>query len=125
MIAPDDFDATVARLSLPVAPGQRRLPDASVVAWRMAGVGSMLREPPLPAFITWDVPPDRHPSATVVAHRRPPAGIAWVEVAGDARRVAEWLGPDAGPVDVRIVDGPPGLRRVGVALEGGGDVVVG
>ena len=124
MLAPDDFEATVARLDLRVAPGQRRLPDGSAVAWRLAGVGSMLKEPPLPAFIAWDVPPGRHPSATVVAHRDEPAGIAWVEVAGDAARLASWLGADLGPVDLRMTAGPPGLRRVGLALPGGGELVL-
>lgn len=125
MVAPADFEATVARLALDVAPGQRRLPDGSQVEWRLAGIGSMLKEPPLPSFIVWDVPSDRHPSATVAPHREAPAGIAWVEVAGDAVRLGEWLGPDAGDLDVRVVPGPPGLRRVGLALAAGGELVLG
>jgi hypothetical protein len=125
MIAPDDFEATVARLGLTVAPGSRRLPDGSQVEWRLAGIGSMLREAPLPSFIAWDVPPERHPSATVAPQRQATAGIAWVEVAGDARRVGEWLGPEAGGLDVRFVQGPPALRRVGLALADGGELVLG
>jgi hypothetical protein len=125
MIAPTDFEATVARLALAVSPGARVLPDGSRVDWRLAGIGSMLREPPLPSFIAWDVPPDRHPSATAATQREAPAGIAWVEVAGDAGRLGEWLGPEADELDVRVVAGPPGLRRVGLGLAGGGELVLG
>jgi hypothetical protein len=124
MVATDDFQATAARLGLAAEPGRRRLPDGSEVAWRLAGTRSMLEEPPLPAFIAWDVPPERHPSATAVGHRAQPEGIAWVELAGDAARLAKWLGPDVGGVDVRFVAGPPGLRRVGLAAAAGGDELV-
>jgi catechol 2,3-dioxygenase-like lactoylglutathione lyase family enzyme len=39
-----------------------------------------------------------------------PGGVDRVEVAGDARRLADWLGGANLPVDV--VEGPPGLRAV-------------
>lgn len=125
MVAPDDFEATADRLGLTVEPGRRRLPDGSEVAWRLAGTRTMLDEPPLPAFIAWDDPPECHPSATVVEHRVPPEGVTWMEVAGDTARLATWLGPDVGGLDVRFVDGPPGLRRVGLGLPGGSELVVG
>jgi catechol 2,3-dioxygenase-like lactoylglutathione lyase family enzyme len=44
------------------------------------------------------------------AARTDAGGIERVEVSGDARRLAEWLGGAELPVDV--VDGPPALRAV-------------
>jgi hypothetical protein len=43
-----------------------------------------------------------------------PAGIAWVEICENESEVRRWLGePD---LDVRVVDGPSGLRAVGIRL---------
>jgi len=40
------------------------------------------------------------------------SGIAWVELAGDADRLKEWLGDEDLPI--RVIDGEPGLHRVAV-----------
>jgi hypothetical protein len=126
MVAPDDLVTTARRIGAEVVAGERQLPDGTDVRWRLAGIETMLRDPPLPAFIAWDVPGDRHPSAMAVEHAVRPAGVGWVEVAGDGGRLRDWLAGDGGAADVRTVctPGPPGLRAVGIALHGGGEVVL-
>jgi hypothetical protein len=39
-------------------------------------------------------------------------GITWIEVAGDAARLERWL--DFTQLPVRVVDGSPALRAVGI-----------
>ena len=40
------------------------------------------------------------------------AGLRWIEVAGDADRLEEWLGGKQLPV--RVVNGPPGIWAIGI-----------
>jgi glyoxalase-like protein len=72
----------------------------------LCGVEEAMREPFLPFFIARD-PGVRIPAPVVDA-----GGIAWLEVSGDAARLAAWLG--GAELPVRVVDGPPGVRAVGV-----------
>ena len=68
----------------------------------LAGVQEALREPCLPFFGRSDRPP--------------PAGeaeLTWLEVSGDRARIEAWLGPDHG-LPLRIVDGAPALRAIGI-----------
>jgi hypothetical protein len=74
---------------------------------RLTGVGESMREPFLPFFIA------RDPGVADPAAGGDAGGIAWVEVSGDAARLEWWLGGAALPV--RVVDGAPGVRAVGVA----------
>jgi len=124
MLAPDDLEATATRLGIQVVPGERRRPDGTSIRWRLAGLGTMVGAPPLPAFIAWDVGPDDHPSATPAPTLAEPAGVEWVEVAGADGRLAGWLGTEERGVEIREVDGPPGLRAVGVATADGGELVL-
>jgi hypothetical protein len=39
-------------------------------------------------------------------------GITWIELAGDAARLERWL--DATALPVRVVEGPPAVRAVGI-----------
>jgi hypothetical protein len=71
---------------------------------RLTGVAESLNQPCLPFFIER---PDPESAPRSVA-----GGITWIEVAGDARRVAEWLGEAELPV--RIVSGDVSVRAVGV-----------
>lgn len=73
---------------------------------RLTGVGEAMAEPCLPFFIQRD-PGIADPGAGGDA-----GGITWVEVAGDAARLHDWLGGERLPV--RVVDGPPALRAVGI-----------
>jgi len=72
----------------------------------LAGVAEAMAEPLLPFFIA------RDPGVADPAGRGEIGGIAWLEVAGDAERLREWLGGAALPV--RVVDGPPAVRAMGV-----------
>ena len=82
----------------------------------------------LPMFMLWPDEaagdhPDTIPEAAAVRHRGvAPKGIAWVEV-GDEKLTREWLGPLAGELDVRYVDGPAGLYGMGVATDAGEIVI--
>jgi hypothetical protein len=115
-LADDDLEATAARLGLEIAAGSRVLPDGGVVRWRSAGLDDATRELWLPFFIEWDVPPDLHPSRAAAPHRVAATGIAWVELAGNAATLRDWLG--AATVPFRTVEGDPGIRAVGIATEG-------
>jgi hypothetical protein len=122
MAAGEGFDERTAALGLEPLPSSRERPDGSTVSWRLAGLDRMLAEPPLPGLIAWD-DPEAFPGVTPAEHRGiRPRGFAWLELAGDATRLSEWLG--GAEVPLRVVDdGPPGLRAAAVALEGGEIVV--
>jgi len=112
-----DFDATVSRLGLDVAPGSRRRPDGAIVSWRAAGLAPALADPSRPFFLAWEIPAELHPGRASADHEVRPHGIAWVEVAGDEKSVRDWLGDDKLPVRVR--PGAPALRAVGIATDEG------
>jgi hypothetical protein len=121
-LADDDLDATAARLGLEVSSGGRTRPDGTELRWRNAGL-HVDRDGWLPFFIAWDVPPDVHPGRTRVVHRVPVTGIDRIDLAGDADRLAAWLGGSELPL--LVVDGePPGVRRVRLGLAGGGGLTL-
>jgi Glyoxalase-like domain len=102
-VAVDAVEPVAQRLGVAVSTIAR----AGLTA-RLAGVAEAMGEPFLPFFIARD-PGVADPSAGGGAGA---GGIAWLEVAGDAERLSAWLGGAALPV--RVVDGPPGVRAVGV-----------
>jgi hypothetical protein len=68
------------------------------------------------------VPPELHPGAAPADHRSDATGISWVEVAGDAARLASWLhGAD---VPIRVVAGAPGVLAVAIATRDGDELVI-
>ena len=73
---------------------------------RLTGVPEAMAEPCLPFFIQRD-PGIADPGATGEG-----GGIEWVEVAGDARKLADWLG--GADLPVRVVEGEPAVVAVGV-----------
>ena len=109
----EDLDAVAARLGLEIGSGSRTRPDGEVLRWRSAGLDDPRREPWMPFFLAWDVPEELHPGRARAGHGVRAEGIAWVEVGGDAERLREWLGGEELPI--RVVEGEPGIRRVGVA----------
>jgi hypothetical protein len=115
--AADDLDAVAARLGLEVIGGRRERPDGTTLRWRSAGLEDPRREPWMPFFIAWEVPPGLHPGRARAGHGVRVDGIVWIEVAGDADRLDDWLGGDELPV--RVVDGSPGIRAVAIATAGG------
>jgi hypothetical protein len=97
----DDVDAVAARLGTEIT----ELARAGFSA-RLTGVEEALAEPALPFFLARsEGTPDPGEGA---AH----GGLTWVEVAGDAARLREWLGGAGLPVRVR--PGEPALIAVGV-----------
>jgi hypothetical protein len=73
---------------------------------RLTGVAEAMAEPYLPFFIQRD-PGIPNPGATGEGD-----AIEWIEVSGDARKLADWLGGASLPV--RVVEGAPGLVAVKV-----------
>jgi len=116
------FDDRAAANGLVAARFSRKRPDGSELTWRLAGLETMLAEPPLPGLLAWD-DPAAFPGLAPVEHRVAPAGIAWIELAGDEERVRRYLG--GAELPLRFVDGEPGVKRAAVALEAGGEIVLG
>jgi hypothetical protein len=96
----DDVEAVAARLGTEVVTVER--PGMRV---RVTGMGEAMREPFLPFFLSRDEGAD--PGAGQDA-----GGISWLEVAGDAQRLREWLGGEELPV--RVVGGQPAVTAIGV-----------
>ncbi len=72
---------------------------------RLTGVAEALAEPSLPFFVErGEGTPDPGEGADA-------GGLTWVEVAGDAERLREWLGGVGLPV--RVQPGEPALLAVG------------
>jgi hypothetical protein len=113
-VATDDLDAVCRRLSLDAVPGSRITPDGRELWWRTAGVGE---DEALPFFIQWEVAPADHPGRDRAPHRIRPTGIARVDVSADPDELEAWV--DGRSLPIRIVGGPPGVRSVVVATEGG------
>jgi len=112
-VVADDLDAVATRLGLEIGSGSRTRPDGEVLRWRSAGLDDPRREPWMPFFLAWDVPDEMHPGRARAGHGVRAHGIAWVEAGGDAERLREWLGGEELPI--RVIEGEPGLLRVGVA----------
>jgi hypothetical protein len=108
-VATDDIGSVAARLGLELQRGTRKRPDGVRLAWRLAGVGDALRSNgTLPFFIQWDGPSVLHPGGDPSA----PAGISWVEVAGDEAELRAWLGEAELPV--RFASVGQGITAVGI-----------
>ena len=106
------LDDVVERLELAVSSGSRVMRDGSLLRWRLAGIDCAAEEPTLPFFIEW-ADGTALPGSAPVAHPAGRASIATLRLAGDADRLADWLGPNDLPVTVRA--GPPGIATVTLA----------
>ena len=73
---------------------------------RLAGVATAMTEPTLPFFI------QRDPGIADPGEGGDAGGITWVEVAGNAARLREWL--DETELPVRVSDGEPAVLAVGI-----------
>lgn len=110
----DDIEGVAARIGSPPLAMSRATPDGGALSWRLAGLDQALTHG-LPFFIQWDG--DDLPGATPVSHRVEPGGIAWVEWSGDADLLHDRL--DGADLDIRVVDGPVGPRRIGITMASG------
>jgi hypothetical protein len=108
-VSVEDVEAAAQRLGTAVTTISR-----DGFTGRLAAVAEALREPCLPFFL--------HRGAGVPdpGEGQDAGGIAWLEVAGDAARLSEWL--DGAALPIRVLDGPPALRAVGI---GEGRVIYG
>ena len=113
-VATDDLGAVATRLGLDMQRGSRTRPDGVRLAWRLAGLGEALRSGgTLPFFIQWDGPAELHPGGDSSG----PAGISWIEIAGDETELREWLG--GADLPVRFASEGHGITAVGI-----GDIVL-
>jgi len=97
----EDIDAVAQRLGTPLLTVRRDTLGASVT-----GVQEALREPTLPFFIGANARGARP------GELRDAGGLTWIEVAGDAARLHDWLG--GAELDVRVVAGEPAVRALGI-----------
>jgi hypothetical protein len=100
-IAVEDVEPVAARLDISITTITRRGLTA-----RLAGLAEAMRRPFLPFFLSREQG-IRDPGSGSAA-----GGITWVELAGDAALLRRWLG--AADLPVRISEGPPGVRAVGI-----------
>ena len=100
-IAVEDVDRVADRLGLPVTTIAREGLTA-----RLVGVAEALPNPVLPFFI------ERDEGILDPGGEGDTGGITWVEVAGDREALERRLsGVD---LPVKVVDGPPGVRAIGI-----------
>jgi hypothetical protein len=100
-VSVDDVEAAAQRLGAALTTITR-----DGFTGRLAAVAEALREPYLPFFL--------HRGAGVAdpGEGQEAGGITWLEVSGDAARLADWL--DGAELPVRVVDGPPAVRAMGI-----------
>jgi len=103
-VAVDDVGPVAERLGTEVSTISRQGLSA-----RLTGLQEAMAEPFLPFFISRDHGiPDPGEGADA-------GGIDWIEVSGDADRLADWLA--GAELPVRVVEGPPAVRAVGIGGE--------
>ena len=100
-IAVEGIEAIAERLGTPLATIAREGLSA-----RLTALGEALADPSLPFFI------ERDPGVADPGEPGDAGGITWIEVAGDRRRLNEWLGGVELPV--RVTAGTRGVRAVGI-----------
>ena len=101
-VAVDEIEPVAARLGTWVTTIAREGLSA-----QLTGLLESMREPFLPFFVTRDAGV-ADPGQGIDGG----AGISWVEVAGDAARLARWL--DGSKLPVRVVEGGPAVCAVGI-----------
>ena len=107
----EDIATVEARLGREAADGYRHRPDGKELRWKQIGVNGLISDPQLPYYIQWLSPAEDHPSAGGTGE----FSLACLEIAGDPRRVSEWLGQsvEAPLEDVKVEwvapHGTPGI----------------
>jgi hypothetical protein len=105
----EELDDIARTRGLTVAAGSRLASDGRSMRWRMSGLEQAAAEPSLPFFIQWNRG-TRPPGSADAAHRAGPVRLARLELAGDAGRVAGWLGRHRLPIAVRA--GVPAVTSI-------------
>ena len=88
VVSVDDVSKVEARLGRQAVDGHRTKPDGHDLSWKQIGVLGTLEDKQLPFFIEWKSLD--HPSTDGKAI----AKIVKVEIAGDEKRITDWLGND-------------------------------
>jgi catechol 2,3-dioxygenase-like lactoylglutathione lyase family enzyme len=101
VVAVDDIAAVARRLRTAITTIRR-----AGLSARLTGLPEAMREPILPFFIS------RDPGVPDPGIDGDAGGITWIEVAGDAPRLEQWLEVSALPV--RVVEGQAAVRAVGI-----------
>lgn len=84
-----DIEAQAARLGRTPHPGHRVFPDGRRLSWLAFGSTELLNDPQLPIMVRFDNY-ELHPSKAV--EEEPQVSISGLTIAGDPRRVCDWLG---------------------------------
>lgn len=111
VVGVQDIAPVEQRLGREAADGYRHRPDGKELLWKQIGVNGLIADPQLPFFIQWLSPTEDHPSAGASGD----FSLACLEIAGDPRRVSEWLGEsvEAPLEDVKVEwvapHGTPGI----------------
>jgi hypothetical protein len=121
VVRTDELDEVARRLGLTVEAGSRAAPGSQLVRWRSAGIERLAAEPSLPFFIEWGQGTPL-PGRAAVTHPAGSVAITRLELAGDADRLAVWLGNHRLPIAVSA--GRPAVRKV-VLTGTAGEIVVG
>ena len=115
VVAVDDIHPHEARLGREAVNGNRHRPDGTELRWKQLGVKGLQSDPQLPFFIEWEGEPARR-STPATGQRR--GSMASIEIAGDPKRVSDWLGQSVEqPLEDVKVDwvaphGTPGIQAV-------------
>jgi Glyoxalase-like domain len=113
VVSVDDLSEAEQRLGRESAAGSRRRPDGVELKWRQLGLIGLMADPQLPYYIQWE-DHSLHPSVGATTD----VTISSLQIAGDSRRVHEWLGLPADEtssvIDFTFVapNGRPGLVAV-------------
>lgn len=111
VVAVDDITPIEERLGRESVNGNRHRPDGTELLWKQIGVNGLIADPQLPFFIEWVSEEHQHPSNADDDH----CSLELLEIAGDPRRVSEWLGEtvEAPLEDVKVdwvaPNGTPGV----------------
>lgn len=116
-----DISTVEARLGQRAVQGNRRLPDGFELRWKQLGVNGLQADPHLPYVVQWEVDSKRHPSYDASGR----VALQAVEIAGDQRRICDWLGESAVAaleeveVDWVAPHGQPGIVAVHLSTPSG------
>jgi hypothetical protein len=87
VVSVSDLPEAEQRLGREAVVGSRHRPDGVVLKWRQLGIKGLLADPEVPFYIQWD-DMKVHPSVGATTD----VSISGLQIAGDPRRVTEWLG---------------------------------
>lgn len=90
-ISVDDISTTEKKLGRHAVPGNRRRPDGFNLEWLQIGLKGTASDAQLPFVTEWKIDPSEHPSQAADTGIE----LTALEIAGDPRRVEDWLGEGA------------------------------